>query len=106
MRACAWRCAAFSEQIKIDESVGLALIDSEVSVQMAALTCWRKRRPTQLPPVNVLDRLIDAPYAGFRRQALDIFEQCGLDADDARVRALLNDADSYNARLAELRFRR
>lgn len=106
MRACAWRCAAVSEQIEIDESVGLALIDSEVSVQMAALTCWRKRRPTQLPPANVLDRLIDAPYAGFRRQALDVFEQYGLAVDDARVIALLNDADSYNARLAELRFRR
>jgi hypothetical protein len=106
MRACAWRCAAISQQIEIDESVGLALIDSEISVQMAALTCWRKRRPTQLPPANVLDRMIDAPYAGFRRQALDVFEQYGLAADDARVIALLNDADSYNARLAELRFRR
>lgn len=106
MRACAWRCAAASEQIEIDESVGLALIDSEVSVQMAALSCWRKRRPTQLPPTNVLDRLIDAPYVGFRRQALDVFEQYGLAADDARVTALLNDADSYNARLAALRFRR
>jgi hypothetical protein len=105
MRACAWRCAAASEEIDIDDSVGLALIDSEITVQMAALRCWRKRRPSELPPANVLDRLIDGPYAGFRRQALDVFERYGLAADDDRVKALLNDADSYNARLAALRFR-
>lgn len=104
MRACAWRCAAASQEIDIDDSVGLALIDSEIVVQMAALQCWRKRRPSELPPANVLDRLIDGPYVGFRRQALDVFEQYGLSADDSRVRALLNDADSYNARLAALRF--
>jgi hypothetical protein len=103
MRAASWSCAANSEEIEIEGAIEMALIDPEVSVQMAALHCWRRRRPTEPPPTAVLDRLVEAPYVAFRGLAIAVFEQYGIGADDARVVALLNDPDSYNARWAALR---
>lgn len=104
MRAAAWRSTAAVEEIGIDGAVGLALIDPEIEVRLAALHCWRKRHPGELPPANVLDRLINDPYVNSRRQVLEVLSQHGVPRADPRVKALLNDADAYNARLAAMRF--
>jgi hypothetical protein len=104
MRESSWTCAADSEEIEIEGAIELALIDPEISVQMTALHCWRRRRATEAPPEGVLDRLVEAPYAAYRGLAIAVFEQYGLGADDACVEALLNDPDSYEARRAALRF--
>lgn len=102
VRAAAWEGAASTSDLPIDGAIELALTDPEYRVRSAALHCWRKR-PDQLPPARVLDRLVEDSFAAIRIDIVDMLARANIGTAEPHAKTVLADEDAFVRRVAAIR---
>lgn len=95
VRAAAWAAAATHGDLPVDGAQLLALGDDNAQVRGAALWCWLRRRPKQLPPKRHLDRLARDPFVHVRMTLVDVLAHVPGASTTTAAEALRADPDAY-----------